>query len=189
MLIQQTFIMSGHCLIVDQGFCLWYGFGGGGDRQADKADPPDVQGRPKGCILISIPYTSHWYSRTGGGGGGTQTDQILFSPPIVCVQWPITVLHSITNPLCPSPNDTPNHHLQHSIGLFPRSPRTFMHQCPRPPAGVLMLRHLNSDCQETDTLLMDQLSLCLLPPPFCVSPSNISAIRQLSRADARRDQS
>lgn len=45
-----------------------------------------------------------------------------------------------------------------------------------------MLRHLNCNCQETDMSLMDQLSLCLLPPPFCVQ-SKISSIRQLSRTD------
>lgn len=44
-----------------------------------------------------------------------------------------------------------------------------MHQCSQAPLGLLMLRHLNRDCQETDMLLMDQLSLCLLPPPFCAA--------------------
>lgn len=33
---------------------------------------------------------------------------------------------------------------------------------------------------------MEQLSLCLLPPPFCVQ-SNISSIRQLSRTDLHQD--
>ncbi len=88
-----------------------YGVGGGEmlDRQTGRqANLPDVQGRPKGCSLAS--YTIYFplaLQDSRRGGGGTHTDQILFSPPIVCVQWPITVLHTITNPAYPSPHKTP----------------------------------------------------------------------------------
>lgn len=89
--------------------CLVRSGGRGNARQADRqANLPDVQGRPKGCSLAL--YTIHFplaLQDSRRGGGGTHTDQILFSPPIVCVQWPITELHTITNPAYPSPHKTP----------------------------------------------------------------------------------
>lgn len=97
---------------------LWRSVGGSRQGRSSRCTGP-----PK----MVHPGSLHHILPTGTPGqeeeGCTQTDQILFSPPIVCVQWPITVPHSITNPLCPSPNRTPHHHL-HSIGLFPGSPRT-----------------------------------------------------------------
>lgn len=63
---------------------------GGGWENARRADGPIFQmhgAAPVGCSLDL--YTVHFplaLQDSGRGGGGYTRDQILFSPPIVCVQ-------------------------------------------------------------------------------------------------------
>lgn len=167
------------------------GWGRGTARRADRPIFQMYRAAPKGAALPSIPYTSTVALQDsrrggGGGGGGTHTNQILFSPPIVCVQWPIIVLHTKTNPAYPSPHRTPHRHIPwvtthtytqtHTYAsMLTGSSRSF--NAPSSQSWLSGNRHVTNGPAE----LVSAASsiLCCL--------SNISSVSQLSRTNLHSD--
>lgn len=113
--------------------------------------------------------------------GGACTNPILFRPPIVCVQWPITVGHTITNPAHPSPHETP-------IGIFPRSQNTHRY-APLLPGSSGSFNALSSQFWLSGNRLVSNGPAELVSAASSILNflSNISAISQLSSSDQHHD--